>query len=96
MGGHVGQLELQRLEFRQAAVELAALVHVAPGRVQRALGRADRAGADVDATAVQAFMAILKPSPSLPSRLAAGTRTFSNTMGRVDWLFQPIFSSLRP
>lgn len=41
-------------------------------------------------------MAILKPSPGSPSMCEAGTRTCSNVMGRVDWLFQPIFSSLRP
>ena len=42
------------------------------------------------------FIAILKPSPSWPSRLAAGTRTWSKLMVRVGWLFQPIFSSFLP
>ena len=42
------------------------------------------------------FMAMAKPSPSAPSRLAAGTFTWSKLMMRVGWLFQPIFSSFLP
>ena len=41
-------------------------------------------------------MAILKPMPSSPSRLATGTRTFSNMTARVGWAFQPILRSLAP
>ena len=42
------------------------------------------------------IIAILKPSPSAPSRLATGTRQFSNITIAVGWLFQPSFFSLRP
>ncbi len=42
------------------------------------------------------FIAILKPSPSRPSRWSAGMRTLSKLMVRVGWLFQPIFSSFLP
>ena len=41
-------------------------------------------------------MAILKPSPSAPTRLAAGTRTPSMITWRVGWACQPIFFSLAP
>ncbi len=36
-------------------------------------------------------IAMRKPCPSSPSRCAAGTRTPSNAMARVGWLFHPIF-----
>ena len=42
------------------------------------------------------FMAIRKPSPSLPMRLAAGTRQSSKITAAVGWLFQPIFFSRLP
>ena len=38
-------------------------------------------------------IAIRKPSPSAPSRFAAGTRTSSKITWRVGCAFQPIFSS---
>ena len=38
-------------------------------------------------------MAILKPMPSGPSRLATGTRQSSKITWRVGWAFQPIFFS---
>lgn len=41
-------------------------------------------------------MAILKPMPSGPIRLATGTRQFSKITARVGWAFQPIFFSLAP
>ena len=41
-------------------------------------------------------IAILKPSPSSPSRLATGTRTSSNITARVGCAFQPILRSLAP
>ncbi len=41
-------------------------------------------------------MAMPKPSPSSPSRLATGTRTLSKITWRVGWAFQPIFFSLAP
>ena len=42
------------------------------------------------------FIAIPKPLPSSPSRLATGTLTFSKTTWRVGWAFQPIFFSFAP
>ena len=42
------------------------------------------------------FIAMRKPSPSLPSRWSAGTRTLSKLMVRVGWLFQPILCSFLP
>ncbi len=41
-------------------------------------------------------MAILKPSPSWPSRLATGTRHSSNSTAEVGWLFQPSLRSCLP
>lgn len=40
-----------------------------------------------------AFIAILKPSPSLPSLFSAGTRTFSRNTAAVGCVFQPSFFS---
>ena len=42
------------------------------------------------------IMAILKPSPSSPSRLATGTRASSKITCAVGWLFQPSFFSWAP
>ena len=41
-------------------------------------------------------MAMAKPSPSAPMRLATGTRQFSNVTVVVGWLFQPSLRSLLP
>ena len=41
-------------------------------------------------------IAILKPMPSSPSRLATGTRAFSKITARVGCAFQPILRSLAP
>ena len=41
-------------------------------------------------------MAILKPSPSAPSRLATGTRASSKVIMAVGWLCQPSFFSCAP
>ena len=41
-------------------------------------------------------MAILKPWPSAPTRLATGTRQFSKFTMAVGWLFQPSFFSGAP
>ena len=41
-------------------------------------------------------MAILKPSPSDPTRLAAGTRQSSKMTAAVGWLCQPSFFSCAP
>ena len=41
-------------------------------------------------------IAILKPTPSGPTRLAAGTRTPSMITWRVGWARHPIFFSLAP
>ena len=41
-------------------------------------------------------MAILKPSPSAPSRFATGTRAPSKITMAVGWLFQPSFCSCLP
>ena len=41
-------------------------------------------------------MAILKPSPSSPRRLATGTRAPSKITMAVGWLFQPSFLSCLP
>ena len=42
------------------------------------------------------LMANLKPWPSSPMRLAAGTLQFSKITCRVGWAFQPIFFSSAP
>src|ERR1700722_9502257 len=60
---HIGQPELQRLEF------------VEP---------------------LSKSIAILKPMPSSPRRLATGTRAFSKITARVGCAFQPILRSLAP
>jgi hypothetical protein len=44
----------------------------------------------------RAAMAILKPCPSPPTMLAAGTRTLSRLTAAVGWLRQPILSSSLP
>ena len=41
-------------------------------------------------------MAILKPWPSAPMRLATGTRQFSKITIAVGWVFQPSFFSCLP
>src|SRR6218665_2179674 len=41
-------------------------------------------------------IAILKPSPTRPSRCSAGMRNCSKPMLRVGWLFQPTFPSFFP
>ena len=41
-------------------------------------------------------MANLKPCPSAPIRLAAGTLQLSKTTWAVGWAFQPIFFSSAP
>ena len=69
LGGHVGELELQRLHVRQRPPELAPLVHVALRRGQRALRRAHRAGCDIDAAAVQPLHRDAKALPFLPEQL---------------------------
>ncbi|KAG0763568.1 hypothetical protein G6F22_018401 [Rhizopus arrhizus] len=70
MAHHVGQLELQRLELGQPAIELPALVHIAAGGVQRALRRAHRARADVDAATVQALHGDLEALALLAQQIA--------------------------
>src|SRR3712207_8007144 len=52
-GGHVGQLELQRLEVLQRTAELVARLHVGLGLVEGETGPAERAGGDVEAAAVE-------------------------------------------
>ena len=42
------------------------------------------------------FIAIPKPLPSSPRRLAIGTRTLSKMTWRVGWAFHPIFFSFGP
>ena len=42
------------------------------------------------------IIAILKPWPSGPSRLATGTLQFSKITAAVGWLFQPSFFSCLP
>ncbi len=42
------------------------------------------------------FIAIPKPLPSSPRRLAIGTRTLSKITWRVGWAFHPIFFSFGP
>ncbi len=54
LGGHVGQAELQGLEFTQGLAELMAGVQVALGAVQGQARPAQRAGGDVQPPAVQA------------------------------------------
>jgi hypothetical protein len=46
---------LQGLEIGDGAAELLAFLHVGMGRIQCSLGRAHRAGGDIDAAAVQAL-----------------------------------------
>ena len=41
-------------------------------------------------------MAMRKPWPSVPRRLATGTRQPSKRTARVGWAFQPIFRSSAP
>ena len=41
-------------------------------------------------------MAMRKPSPSAPMRLATGTRQSSKITSAVGWLFQPILRSFLP
>ena len=43
-----------------------------------------------------AFMAMLKPCPSLPSMVSAGTHTASRFTVHVGWAFQPVFASCFP
>lgn len=56
-GEHVGELELQGLEGRQRLAELLALLDVAHRLLQRRLGGAQGTTGDVQAAAVEAFMA---------------------------------------
>src|SRR5690606_33366349 len=62
----------QRLELRQALPELAPLLEVALGRLERSLRRAHRAGGDVDPPAVEAAHrdseALALPSQQVVSR----------------------------
>ena len=53
LGRIVGDAELQRLEIGQPRAELLALFHVVDGAVEAELRAADRAGADVQAAAVE-------------------------------------------
>src|SRR5262245_6653586 len=51
---HVGEAELQRLEFVEALSKSLALLHVGAGLVERGLRTAERAGRDVEAATVEA------------------------------------------
>ena len=53
LGGHVGELELQRLEILQRPTELAALGEVGLGGFQRQAGAAEGTGGDVEPAAVE-------------------------------------------
>ena len=53
LGRHVGQLELRRLEIGQRLAELLALDDIARRRLQAGAGAAQRAGADIDAPAIE-------------------------------------------
>ena len=52
-GRHVGEAELQRLEFVEALAEGFSLLHVGQRLFQRALRAAERTGRDIDAAAVE-------------------------------------------
>jgi hypothetical protein len=52
--GHVGEHELNTLEFGHRVAELLALLHIADGVVERALGDAECLGGDGDPGVVEA------------------------------------------
>ena len=60
---HVGERELQRLKVGELAAELLALEQVIAGNLQARLRGAQRAGADVDAPAVEARHGDLEALP---------------------------------
>ncbi|MNT32801.1 hypothetical protein D3C72_1687000 [compost metagenome] len=68
--GHVGQLELQCLEFGQRLAELAALAHVTASGIQRALRSTQRAGGDVDAAAIEPLHRQLEAATLLSQKVA--------------------------
>jgi hypothetical protein len=96
LGRHVGQLELQRLEAGERLAELLALVQVGTRRVQRTLRRADRAGGDVDAPAVEPPHRDAKALAFAAQQVVGGHAHVVEAMVRVGWLFQPILCSFLP
>ena len=77
--------------------ELAALEHVVARRLEAGARAAQRAGADMLRRPPSSpIIAIAKPSPSAPRRLATGTRQSSKITIAVGWVFQPSFFSCLP
>ncbi len=95
LAGHVGQHELDALEVGDALAELLAVGGVGDRRVERALRDAHRLRGDREPRRSRVAIAILKPSPSAPSRFAAGTRTSSNVSSAVGEPRMPILCSTR-
>ncbi len=97
VGGHVGELELQRLELAQRPAELAALGHVSAWPPRTPAGAAERAGGDVEPSAVQphhreAEAAALVADP-VGDRHAAHCRRCTIAVG---WLRHPSLRSGAP
>ena len=92
---HLAEAELQRLVLEDRLAEGDALLGVVQCRLEGGARHADRLRGDADAPAFQAESAIFRPWPSSPSRLATGTRQWSNTICAVSLACWPIFSSTR-
>jgi hypothetical protein len=73
LGGHVGELELDSLEFADRMPECGPLARVAERLFVGGLGDADGAGRNVDPAGLQS-----RPGVP-PSRFCTGTRTLSST-----------------
>ena len=74
---HVGELELQRLEIRDALAEGLALARVGERLVERRLRAAERAGADIEPAAVEPGHGDLEADALVRQAVRDGTRTSS-------------------
>ena len=81
LGGHVGQLELQRLKGRNRFAKLLALLHIALGVGQSPLRRAHRAGGNVDAPAVQPLHGNFETLALAPEQVVGGNAHIVKTDG---------------
>ena len=70
LGGHVGELELDRLVLRDGLAEGAALLRVTYGILEGGLRHTDGAGGDIDASDLQAAHGMLKALAFLAAQQA--------------------------
>src|SRR5262249_23875601 len=96
LGCIVGDAEAERLEIREPSAELLALLISPMVRSRQNWAPPSEQAAMLSRPPSSALMAILNPSPSAPTRFAAGTRHASNITMVVGCECQPSFFSCAP